>query len=466
MKALKTAFQEIKRYPSAVFGVVLIAILIGISIYTLLTIPYTKAVQFWRGGEEIWHENPKNASPIWLNLFRKTDLGSTIVLSSREEDGITDKYGPPANRNVANKNEKVVSEGMTEILIPFTFDYTYDTFPQELTIFFETQYTEKQPHLSLTWHTPDGREIRVGDFSIQQSETYRMSQDSRLTRRLDGLPPQHGLFANPLGATSLAEAPAPLKGTYELRISGLVFEEGADLDAKFVIYGQAHGLAGTDHRRRDLMVALLWGTPIALAFGLLAAFGTTLITMIIAAASAWFGGWVDGVIQRVTEVNLILPLLPILIMVGTFYSRNIWLMLGVIILLNIFGAAIKTYRAVFLQVKQAPYIEAARAYGAGNARLIFAYLIPRVIPLLIPQLVVLIPTYVFFEAALAYLGLGDPVLPTWGKVINDARQNGALYQGQYYWVLEPSILLMLTGLAFTMVGFVLDRIFNPKLRGL
>jgi peptide/nickel transport system permease protein len=63
------------------------------------------------------------------------------------------------------------------------------------------------------------------------------------------------------------------------------------------------------------------------------------------------------------------------------------------------------------------------------------------------------------------LGLGDPVLPTWGKVINDANANGALYQNQYYWILEPAVLLIVTGFAFAMVGFALDRIFNPRLRG-
>jgi peptide/nickel transport system permease protein len=62
------------------------------------------------------------------------------------------------------------------------------------------------------------------------------------------------------------------------------------------------------------------------------------------------------------------------------------------------------------------------------------------------------------------LGLGDPVLPTWGKVISDARSNGALYGGLYYWVLEPAILLMVAGLAFALLGFALDRIFNPRLR--
>jgi peptide/nickel transport system permease protein len=305
----------------------------------------------------------------------------------------------------------------------------------------------------------------VGDFAIKSSEVYRLSLDNRLARRLEGLPAEQGLFADPKLQTVDGD-PVPLKGKYELRISGLVFEEGADLDAKFVLYGQVHGLAGTDHRRRDLMVALLWGTPVALAFGLLASLGTTVLTMIIAAVGAWFRGWTDNIIQRITEVNLILPFLPILIMIGTLYSRSIWLMLGASVLLSIFGGAIKGYRAIFLQVREAPYMEAARAYGASHWRLILVYLVPRIVPILIPQLVAAIPTFVFLEASLAVLGLGDPVLPTWGKMIDDARANGALFQGQYYWVLEPSVLLMLTGLAFAMVGFALDRVFNPKLRGL
>jgi peptide/nickel transport system permease protein len=91
-------------------------------------------------------------------------------------------------------------------------------------------------------------------------------------------------------------------------------------------------------------------------------------------------------------------------------------------------------------------------------------MIPRMIPLLIPALVSSVPGFVFLEASLAVLGLGDPVLPTWGKMINDAFGDGALYQGRYYWVLEPAILLMITGFGFAMLGFALDRIFNPKLR--
>jgi peptide/nickel transport system permease protein len=222
-------------------------------------------------------------------------------------------------------------------------------------------------------------------------------------------------------------------------------------------------LAGTDHLRRDLMVALLWGTPIALAFGFLGAIATSIISMTIAAIGSWLDGWVDNLIQRLTEVNMILPALPLAIMVFYLYSNSVWAILGVMILLSIFGSAIKNYRAAFLQVKESPYIEAARAYGASHWRIIRHYLVPRILPLLIPQLVILIPTYVFFEATLAYLNISDPRLPTWGKVVYDALTEGA-FQGYYYWVLEPIGLMMVTGLAFAMVGFALDSVLNPRLR--
>ena len=140
------------------------------------------------------------------------------------------------------------------------------------------------------------------------------------------------------------------------------------------------------------------------------------------------------------------------------------MILGATIALSIFTGAIKGFRSIFLQVQESMYIEAARAYGASGIRIVFFYLIPRMIPLLIPGLVSSVPAFVFLEASLAVLGLGDPVLPTWGKIIQDANMNGALYRGYYYWILEPTVLLMITGLGFAMLGFALDRIFNPKLR--
>jgi peptide/nickel transport system permease protein len=445
MMRFRNTLSELRHYPSAVAGLAVIVLLILIALYTVITIPYGEAIRLWRGGEDIWYRNPKNVPPAWSNWFRGEDKPETILQSSLE--------------NPELKTREVLSETTTKIVIPFTFEFPYDDFPQEVVVRLAGEYEEKLPFITLTWLTPDGREIEMATFTLNRDTDYRASQDANLTKKLGGVEARQGLFAD-----ITAEVPYLVRGTYQLRVDAVVFEPDADVDAEMIIYGKVHGLAGTDHRRRDLSIALLWGTPIALTFGLLAAVGTTVTTMIIAAIGVWFSGWVDGLIQRITEVNLILPVLPILIMVGTFYSRSIWVILGVIILLSIFGGSIKGYRAIFMQVRQASYIEAAQAYGAGHARIIFRYMVPRIIPILIPSLVTLIPGFVFLEASLAVLGLGDPVLPTWGKVIDDARAHGALLKGWYYWILEPSFLLMMTGLAFAMLGFSLDRIFNPRLR--
>lgn len=461
MIRLRAVLKEFLRYPSAVIGVIIILGLVAMAIYAMVTIPYSEAIRLWRGGEGVWDEYPRLAPPAWYNWFTRQKAPETIVLKSERGDG--------------EKTVEELSEASKAITITFTFNYRYDEFPSELIVFFKPVYPDiESPRLSfvsLTWITPDGREIPINKFTLRLWETYQLSQDDAFVRKLikyvpegvnfrqQELIPEKVLFLDPQ-----KETPTPLKGDYTLIIRGTTFEAESDIDVTFVSYGKLYGLAGTDHYRRDLMVALLWGAPVALAFGLLAALGTTITTMVIAAIGTWFGGIVDGIIQRITEVNMVLPLLPILIMVGTLYGRSIWLMLGLVVLLSIFGSGIKTYRAVFLQIKEAPYVEAARAYGASNRRIIFMYLVPRLIPMLIPQLVVLIPTYVFLEASLAYLGLGDPILPTWGKIINDANIGGAVNNKQYYWVLEPAFLLMITGLGFTMVGYALDRIFNPRLR--
>jgi peptide/nickel transport system permease protein len=445
MKALKNSFRELLRYPSAILGLVIIALLLGVAVYALATIPYKEAVRLWRGGEEVWYKNPKYAAPSWYNFFSSKKEPLSFAVDSA--DGSMTKTVTPNDQDISTVD------------ITYSFDYTYDGFPDEMILYFNPTIVQKFPFVSVAWTTPDGRKIRIADMAVQNNSTFRFSQDQKLQARLNTEDVMRALFADPK-----AQNPTPLKGTYQLVLSGTTFEQGSDVNVQFVFQGKLFGLAGTDVYRRDLLLPLLYGTPIALAFGLLAALGTSLLTMVIAAIGTWYGGWVDDLIQRITEVNLVLPFLAILIMVGTFYSRSIWLMLGVTILLSIFSGSIKSYRAIFLQSKEASYIEAARAYGASSSRIIFSYLIPRMIPLLIPALVSAVPGFVFLEASLAVLGLGDPVLPTWGKVIDDAFADGALYQGRYYWVLEPAVLLMITGLGFALLGFDLDRIFNPRLR--
>jgi peptide/nickel transport system permease protein len=457
---LRGILVEIRKYPSAIVGLAIIAVLIGVSIYTVIAYPYSETLVKWSGVRGIWDKNPKFAQPTWSNLFRSKKLPLTIALDSQD--------------SAVSKTVEVESSDMKKITFIFPFDYPYNGFPQEFVVNIKASYIHKAPFINLIWVTPDKREVKVDTFIATSSARYsfewqhRFSPESIVNQRTGPLP-WDILFSPPGGAKDEA-----LKGAYQLRVEGYVFEPDANIDADMVLYGEVYGLAGTDDQRRDLKLAVLWGTPFSLIFGLLGAFGTGLLAMIIAATSIWFGGWVDALIQRITEVNMLLPALPMAIMIYFLYTKNIWIILAVIILLSVFGNAIKNYRAAFLQVKESGYVQAAQVYGASNVRIILRYLVPRIIPLLVPQLVALVPSYIFLEPTLAFLGVTDPTLPTWGKILMTglytAQEGNQIYyitlMREPYLALQPIFLMFVTGLAFSLLGMALDRIFNPRLRSL
>jgi peptide/nickel transport system permease protein len=442
---LKNTLRFAARYPSAMVGMSIILILCAVSVYTIIAYPYKQTTKTWRGDNFAWMDNPVYAQPLWVNWFRKDDLPVTLVLNSHDP--------------TAGKSDTIVSKDMREISFTFSFDYRSSSFPQEIIIYYEASYQEKKPLLNWTWTTPDGRNVEYGNFSINSAEAHYIFLDEKLKRKLKTQYVDQGLFGDPN-----AQKPVALQGTYQLKVTAFVFEEDADVNAKFVLYGKVWGVAGTDGLRRDAKIGLLWGTPIALSFGLLAAVFTTITTLIIAATGVWFGGLADGLIQRLTEINMILPLFPTLLLVYTLYSKSFWVLLGVTVLLSIFGSGIKNYRSLFIQIKEMPYFEAARSYGASDWRIIFRYLIPRIGAIIIPQLVIMVPSYVFLEAGLAVLGLYDPLTPpTWGQLVMDGLQHG-IQQGAIHLALEPAFLLLLTGYAFLLLGISLERVFEPRLR--
>lgn len=456
--AVKAVFREIFRYPSAIFGLVVILILILGSLYAVIVYPYTEL-----GGN--WYTNsvsgkvssPRVAKPAWTNILRKVSLPPMIIQNSRD--------------GTAVKTVETGASGLNYITITYTFNYTYGDFPQGIILYFDPEFTVKQPFAVLTWITPDGREFEIGKMGTPLDSNYAIMDTTYIRKALSAhpswknwyddsstypTPPVNLLFADPARDT-----PVILPGTYSLRIDGITFEKDSDLDAEMVLIGQVYGVAGTDYNRRDLLVPLLWGMPFALVFGLLGACITTVLSMALAATGVWFGGWVDDLIQRLVEANMILPVIGIAVLIYSYFNVSIWTLLWIVVLLNVFGSPIKSFRAALLQVKDSLYIEAAKAYGASNSRIIFRYLVPRIIPTLIPQLVILIPSYVFLEATLGIFNVYS-LYPTWGRIIYEALRYGGSY-GSGYWVLEPIAMLLLTGLAFSMLGFALERILNPRI---
>jgi peptide/nickel transport system permease protein len=456
--SLRKIMVEIRSYPTAIVGFFLISLLVIGSLYAVIVFPYESIGLQWRSGNLTGKPRvPQLAQPTWVNWFREEKLLSVLVVNEPQE-----------------KQIREISDTITEVSLTLTFDYEYAEFPSEIFLYLQPQFTEKYPHLSLTWHSPDGRTTRMRGVSLTTKDVRYNFQDGIRAQRevavnpdwqtwfnfgnVSPTPFHYILFAMPEGETARIQP-----GTYTLQLDALFFDEtDPDLDAELVLLGQVYGAAGTDFFRRDLLVPLLWGMPFALAFGLFGAIATTLLSMFFAAGSAWYGGWMDNVVQRLTEANMVLPVLAIAVLAYAYYHINIWIILAVIIALNIFGSPSKTFRSAFLQIKSAPYIEAARAYGASSHRIIMKYMIPRIIPVIIPQLVALVPTFVFLEATLGIFNI-QSYYPTWGTIIYQGLSRGALYTSRF-WVLQPIGLLLLTSLAFALLGSALEKILNPRLQ--
>ena len=155
------------------------------------------------------------------------------------------------------------------------------------------------------------------------------------------------LFAKPG-----SHEPSPVEGTYQLEVKSLLFEPDANLHPQLVLLGQVYGVAGTDYWRRDLVIPLLWGMPFTLIIGFVGTLVTLLIAMLLPAIGVWFGGWLDNFIQRLTEVNMVVPGLAIAVLAHALYGVHIWIVLGIVVVLNAFGSPIKTFRSALLQAKR------------------------------------------------------------------------------------------------------------------
>lgn len=451
-------FQELSRYPSAIFGLAIILILLAGSLYALVALPYE---EFGRSYNEDRvrgiNLRPRVAAPTWFNYFWGRPRLSTLILDEHSVG--------------ANTTTSALDNGWTQKTITFTFDYPYEEPPSDVFLYLDPTFTEKFPFASLVWKTPDGKTLDLKPIAVGHQVNYDFKEGISVRKLLNSNPAwkewfvADGQYATPpyqlLFAQPNDTAPTPQTGEYQLEISAILFEEGSDLTPKLVLLGQVYGLAGTDFWRRDLVVPLFWGMPFALFVGLLGTLITTLVAMVLPAVGVWYGGWLDNFIQRLTEVNMVLPGLAIAVLTNLLFGVNVWIVLGIVVVLNAFGSPVKSFRSAFLQAKEAPYIEMARSYGASDFRIITRYLVPRILPVFIPQLVTQIPSFIFLEATLGFFNINSHY-PSWGRIIYDGLANGAIY-GSPFWVLEPIFLLLLTGLAFAMLGSALERILNPRI---
>jgi peptide/nickel transport system permease protein len=152
--------------------------------------------------------------------------------------------------------------------------------------------------------------------------------------------------------------------------------------------------------------------------------------------------------------------LPLLILLSITYGRNIFLIIGFLLIFSWMGTA-KVIRSIALQTRNFQYVEAAKLMGQSDLRVIFKHIIPQLLPLTFASIAIAVPAAILTEAALSFLGLGDPSLPTWGQILHDANTADAASRGIWWWIVPPGLIIALTALAFFLIGNTLDSIANP-----
>ncbi|MFJ4437496.1 ABC transporter permease [Streptomyces sp. NPDC088923] len=219
---------------------------------------------------------------------------------------------------------------------------------------------------------------------------------------------------------------------------------------------------GTDQFGRSLLALMVWGARVSLAVGLLAAVLTVAIGTLVGVTAGHFRGWYATVIMRVTDWFLVMPTLVLAIALATVLDRSIWttiLAIGV----TTWPTTARLVRAQTLSVESRPYIERARALGGGHKHIMLRHVLPNVMPLVLAQTTLVISNAILTEATLAFLGLGDPIMVSWGGLLQDARDAGAVSSGDWWYLAPPGLAIALVALAFTLCGRAIESVLNPKL---
>jgi peptide/nickel transport system permease protein len=212
-----------------------------------------------------------------------------------------------------------------------------------------------------------------------------------------------------------------------------------------------------------MLALLIQGARVSLLVGFAAAIVSALIGGAVGLLSGYFGGKTDTILMRITDYMLVIPDVPLMIIVAALFGRsltNIILIIGVIY----WTSTARIIRAQVITVRERVYVKRARAIGATNTRLIFRHILPQVTPLLIANTVLLVALAIFAETFITFLGLGDPSLISWGRLIENAFKDDAILNEAWWAIVPPGVCVTLLILGCTMIGQSMEDELNPRLR--
>jgi len=357
----------------------------------------------------------------------------------------------------------------------YSLNYNYDSYPNDLMMIYAASYGTTQPALQIDVLRPDGNVFQVyfasmptalqgkNEFSGRIFSTDKLIQDnlrgyvSLFDYAPDPSSPQIMIFSD-------THENKVLKGTYVIRQTFYLFNQNDSiLNSALILGGKVYGILGTDDLRHDLAIGILWGAPVALFIGLTVSIAAVFIGLIYGVVAGYRGSKTDEGLMRVNDVFYSLPTLPLLVILSITVGRSIFLVTGFLVIFGWVSMA-KVSRSLALQIKNQQYVEASRLMGQSDIKIIFKHIIPQLLPLTFASIAIAVPAAILAEAALSFLGLGDPTIPTWGQILHEANSAGAASRGLWWWIVPPGVMIALTGLAFALIGNALDNIVNPRSR--
>lgn len=218
---------------------------------------------------------------------------------------------------------------------------------------------------------------------------------------------------------------------------------------------------GTDYLGRDVLAGVINGGATSLKVSAVAVVLIVLIGVTIGALAGFYGGQVDNLLMRFTEVFQVLPaLLFSMVVVALFGADQTTIAIAIGIVL--WPQLARLTRAEFLRIKNLEFVKAARAIGSSDFRIMFRVILPNALPPLIVATTLVMGSAILFEAGLAFLGLGDANQVSWGTMIGLNRPS---FLSSWWTVTFPGLAIFVTVLSFSLIGDGLQDAFNPKLRG-